>query len=153
MIKRLLSGVHALRRFYWWLARPVTRGARAIVVDPKGDVLLVRHTYLEGWYLPGGKVHSGESYKNALIRELKEELGLQDIDASRMLGEYKNEYDYKKDTIEVFIVEKFTHTSKKHFEIAEWGFFSPEALPEKTSSGSCRRIEEWRGRRTISSSW
>jgi len=42
-------------------------------------VLLVRHTYSEGWYFPGGGVKNQETPKAAVIRELKEETGVEVI--------------------------------------------------------------------------
>ncbi|MEM7427046.1 MAG: (deoxy)nucleoside triphosphate pyrophosphohydrolase [Pseudomonadota bacterium] len=50
------------------------------LVDPDGRVLMARRP--EGkamaglWEFPGGKVHPGELPEEALIRELKEELGI-----------------------------------------------------------------------------
>jgi 8-oxo-dGTP diphosphatase len=50
------------------------------VVLEKGRVLLTQRkvgTHLEGlWEFPGGKVESGEDPRDALIRELREELGI-----------------------------------------------------------------------------
>ena len=60
--------------------RPIV-GVGAVVVDA-GRVLLVRHGNepLKGeWSLPGGAVELGESLEGALIREIREETGL-DID-------------------------------------------------------------------------
>lgn len=50
------------------------------LIDPDGRVLLARRP--EGksmaglWEFPGGKVHDGETPEAALIRELREELGI-----------------------------------------------------------------------------
>lgn len=54
--------------------------AAAILVE-RGRVLLTqrkRGTHLEGaWELPGGKVEPGEDPKDALARELREEIGVE----------------------------------------------------------------------------
>src|SRR3989344_782639 len=127
MIKFLLPIVQKFRRFYWRIVRPVTRGVRAIVVNQNEEILLVAHTYQEGWFLPGGKVSRNEKDENA--------------------------YEYKKDTIVVFVVDSFTQVSKKHFEVERHSFFNPEMLPGKTSPGTRRRIEEWLGKQQTNNQW
>ena len=51
-------------------------GVRAEAVDARGRVLMVRHTYLKGWWLPGGGVDRGETTHVVVVRELREEAGL-----------------------------------------------------------------------------
>lgn len=153
MIKQLLKIAQPLRRFYWWLVRPRTRGARAILVNRDGEILLVRHKYQEGWFLPGGKISGKEGDESALRRELREELGIKTISRLERLGEYANTYEYKKDTIVVFVVRDFTQESKTHFEIEEQRLFDPKILPEGVSPGTRRRIEEWLEQRTINNQW
>ncbi len=59
---------------------PVVLVVAVVLVDADGRVLLARRP--EGkmmaglWEFPGGKVHDGEAPEAALIRELKEELGI-----------------------------------------------------------------------------
>jgi 8-oxo-dGTP diphosphatase len=58
---------------------PTVLVAAGVVIE-QGRVLLTRRkagTHLEGlWELPGGKVHPGEDPREALRRELQEELGI-----------------------------------------------------------------------------
>ncbi len=153
MIKLLLPIIQKCRQLYWWLMRPTTRGVRAIMVNQTGNVLLVKHTYQDGWFLPGGKTCRSESDEDALRRELREELGIEIASISSKLSEYTNNYEYKKDTIVVFVSYAFTQKDTKHFEVEKYGFFKPEMLPEKTSPGTRRRIEEWLGKQTINNEW
>ncbi len=62
--------------------------AAGITEDRKGNVLLVK-TYNNGWVYPGGQVEIGESIPNAVIRETKEESGI-DIVVGPLVGIYSN---------------------------------------------------------------
>jgi 8-oxo-dGTP diphosphatase len=66
-------------------SRPMLLVAACALIDADGRVLLARRP--EGkkmaglWEFPGGKLHAGETPEAALIRELKEELGI-DVSAA-----------------------------------------------------------------------
>ncbi|HLG87820.1 MAG TPA: (deoxy)nucleoside triphosphate pyrophosphohydrolase [Alphaproteobacteria bacterium] len=61
--------------------RPILLVAAVALVDADGRVLLAQRPegkHLAGlWEFPGGKVHDGETPEAALIRELREELGIE----------------------------------------------------------------------------
>ncbi|MDQ4019344.1 MAG: NUDIX domain-containing protein [Actinomycetota bacterium] len=58
--------------------------ARALVLDPDDRVLLVRYVHPdtgeEFWTTPGGGIDPGEEPDDALVRELREETGLEDVE-------------------------------------------------------------------------
>ncbi len=58
--------------------------AQMLVRDPDGRVLLCRLTYKNDWDLPGGVVEVNESPREAVAREVEEELGL-DLAAGPLL--------------------------------------------------------------------
>lgn len=55
----------------------------AAVIRKKGKILLAERrredseSFVSGWEFPGGKVESGETLEQALLREIYEELGIQ----------------------------------------------------------------------------
>jgi len=51
-------------------------GLVCCIVDDRDRVLLVEPTYKDYWEIPGGAVEADESPHTAVVRELKEELGL-----------------------------------------------------------------------------
>src|SRR5271156_3689762 len=55
------------------VTRPMTLGVRGIVLDAASAVMLVRHSYVPGWHLPGGGGEAGQPCEAAPVRELHEE--------------------------------------------------------------------------------
>ena len=51
-------------------------GAAVLLSDHDGRVLLVEPTYKDYWEIPGGSVEADESPYTAVVREIREELGL-----------------------------------------------------------------------------
>jgi ADP-ribose pyrophosphatase YjhB (NUDIX family) len=59
-----------------WGTPNYTVGASGLVTDGTGRLLLVRLTYRDGWWPPGGFLAKGETAEVGLTRECEEELGL-----------------------------------------------------------------------------
>ena len=57
--------------------------AGAVIVDDEGRVLLLEHRFRAGeaWGIPGGFIEKGEQPEEALRRELREEVGLELMEA------------------------------------------------------------------------
>lgn len=122
---------------------------RAIVLDAAGRVALVRHTYLHGWYLPGGGVKKGESAVAALERELAEEVAITDFGIDRVLGVYHARGEHKDDHVVVYVVRVPAGVDRAMrgadaLEIAEAAWFPLDQLPERISPATRRRIDEYR---------
>ena len=90
-LRRALEPVtRRVLHFYWRFSRAATLGTRAIVVDGAGRIFLVKHSYVEGWHLPGGGVETGETLLEALARELAEEGNIRLGATPQLYGVYFN---------------------------------------------------------------
>lgn len=127
-------------------------GARALVFQ-KDQVLLARHTYLEGWYTLGGMVDRLETPLNAIKRELVEEAGVIVTEDPILLGIYRNNFQGKDDYVYLYIVKSFTRVESHSPEIEECRFFPVSELPTDVSNATKRRIQESLGLEPISETW
>lgn len=132
--------------------RHITVGARALVIDDN-RVLLVRHTYINGWYSIGGGVEKGESPLQAAKRELQEEVGIVATQEPVLLGVYHNTREKRDDYIAVYICKGFNKAATSSAEIAEEKWFALNQLPDDISPATKRRIEEYMGQRPVSDKW
>ena len=136
-----------LRRFfhaYFLVVRGMTLGVRAVVLDAENRVFLVRHSYVSGWYLPGGGVDFGETMEQAMRRELKEEGDIDLTGAAVLHGIFLNSHVSRRDHVAVYVVRRFSQDRlpEPNREIVECGFFAVTALPEDTTRGTRLRIAE-----------
>lgn len=63
--------------------------AGAVIKDAAGRLLLIRRRNEPGaglWSLPGGRIETGETGEQAMVREVREETGLS-VTVGRLLGE------------------------------------------------------------------
>ena len=68
-------------------ANSLVPGGSALVVDSEGRVLMQRRGDSGNWSLPGGIMEIGETLEQCVVRETKEETGL-DIEITGLLGIY-----------------------------------------------------------------
>jgi ADP-ribose pyrophosphatase YjhB (NUDIX family) len=140
---------------YWRWRRGLTLGVRGIVIDHDGRILLVRHTYTEGWNLPGGGVEFGETLEHGLARELDEEGGVIVEGPSELIGIYDNRAAFPGDHVAIYVIRRWhrDRVPAPNMEIAETGFFHTDALPDTIVPAARRRIEEMLGRRAAEAVW
>jgi ADP-ribose pyrophosphatase YjhB (NUDIX family) len=131
---------HYLYVAKWYVLRPITTGVRVLVLNDR-RVLLVRHTYRSGWFMPGGGLKRGETIEQAARRELREETGLE-VGAMEVAGIFTNVGEGKTDHVVVFRVECSAAPRPDSPEVAECAWFALDALPEGVAPGSRRRITE-----------
>lgn len=131
--------------FWALLTRAAILGVRIVAFDGERRILLVRHTYLPGWYLPGGGVDPGVDCRAAAARELLEEAGVACADGLDLFGLYHNARFSPRNHVALYVGAAATITravSLPNREIAEIGWFPAEALPSDTTAATRRRIDE-----------
>ncbi|MGP9810656.1 NUDIX domain-containing protein [Rhodopseudomonas sp. NSM] len=148
----------ALRRvfhLYWRFARGMTLGARGVVLDEHGRVFLIQHSYVSGWHLPGGGVEVGESFLDALRRELMEEGRIELTGDPELHGIFFNSHVSPRDHVAVYVVRRFRQdrAPEPNREIVASGFFDIADLPGDTTSGTRLRIAEVLGREPRRTTW
>lgn len=72
LLRPLATALHRLLRS----KRHRTSGAHAFALTPHGKIILVKLRYAPGWRLPGGGRHEDEELREAVLRELREEIGM-----------------------------------------------------------------------------
>jgi ADP-ribose pyrophosphatase YjhB (NUDIX family) len=95
------------------LSRGMTVGVRGAVLDEASRIFLVKHTYVPGWYLPGGGVDLGETAEAALARELMEEGNIKMTGRPELLGLYLNKEASIRDHVAFFAVRDFEQTGPR----------------------------------------
>ena len=123
--------------------RGLTLGTRTAVFEGENRVLLVRHSYGPGWFLPGGGVERGETIFHSAKREVREEAGIIAKEEPVLKGVCLNDGQFPGDHVAVLTLHRFSREPwKPNLEISEAQFFAADQLPEGTSGGTRRRIEE-----------
>ena len=140
---------------YWRLTCGQTLGVQGIVIQDEREILLVRHSYLRGWHLPGGGVERHENLEQALARELLEEAGLAIKGKPKLHGIFSNFEWSKGDHIVVYIVNDWErmHAGTSKLEILEQRFFEVNSLPAGLIEGARRRLDEVFHNQPISKEW
>ena len=140
---------------YFLLVRGMTLGVRAVVLDADNKVFLVKHTYVAGWYLPGGGVDLGETMEQAMRRELKEEGDIDLTGEAELHGIFLNSHVSRRDHVAVYVVRHFRQDRlpEPNREIIECGFFDSAALPEGVTRGTRLRIAEVLDGKPLIATW
>jgi 8-oxo-dGTP pyrophosphatase MutT (NUDIX family) len=120
--------------------------AGALIRDVQGRILLVKPVYKGGWSLPGGVVEADESPKLACIREIREELGLDQSIGRMLVVDYNTPYGEKTESL-MFIYDggvvdeaalEGIHLQAE--ELEDYGLFAADELPKVMSRSLRRRI-------------
>jgi 8-oxo-dGTP diphosphatase len=118
----------------------MTPAAAAVIRDERGRVLLIRRGDGRGWSLPGGIMEPGERIVDCVVRETREETGLE-VEPLRLIGIYSDpafmqitfpngdEAHLVSATFECRVVGgRLRADGEESLEVA---FFAPDSLPSE----------------------
>ncbi len=147
----MLPFLAVLRR----LRHGLTVGVRVIATDDAGRVLLVRHSYVAGWHLPGGGVDADESAERAARRELAEETGAVVEGPLHLHGIFFNPKVGGRDHVVCYraACSRQGGAWAPSLEIRAADFFPPDALPDGLSPATARRLNEWQQGLPLDEMW
>lgn len=120
-------------------------GVGAILYGPRG-LLLGRHRR-GTWELPGGTVEPGESLEETVVRELREETGIEARPADvRLLGTLLDDVD---DVVRVTVPALVTDWrgepgDQPDESVGDWRWFALDRLPEPLFVCSAQGLTTWR---------
>src|SRR3954469_18756165 len=96
ILRVALTAAHKLLRAAWFVRRPRTFGAHALAFTPEGKLILVKLRYASGWRVPGGGRKPGEPADDAVLRELREEIGMTAHGRVRFACDLEEAVDFKR---------------------------------------------------------
>lgn len=131
---------------------PVAYAACALV-ERDGKILLARHSYVSGWLLPGGGVNRGEAAEHAVIREMKEEIGLVSSAPPELFGLYSRKAGWTTNVIVLYRLRDAQFTFVPNAEIREVQFADPTDPPDGTPRSVATRLREFAGLQPRSPFW
>jgi 8-oxo-dGTP pyrophosphatase MutT (NUDIX family) len=145
LIRIVFTFLHGFRRALWKVTGPGREGVHGMPLTEQGRVVLVRLTYSPGWRLPGGGRGRSETPEDAMLRELREEIGLLGYGSIERI-----EDGLPGDRSSFFVIRGVVYRPRWSLEIEEVREFDPDSLPDDTTQwtaaivGSCRHSGESR---------
>ena len=126
------------------------RTAAAIIEFPDRRILLIKRAtvpFKGYWALPGGKADSGETVEETVLREVREEIGIE-VKIVKKIGEYHErgvqdgiEYDYYP---ACFLVKPVGgRIERQEREIERIEFFNFKEIPDRLAFEHSRMINDY----------
>lgn len=113
-------------------------GVSALILQD-GKVLLAMRRDIDWWNLPGGGMEIGETVEEAVLREVREETGLE-VEIVRLVGLYSK--PQKQEVVITFLCRQVGGELMATEESRECRYFSPTSLPANTLPKHRQRIED-----------
>ena len=139
-LRWVATAFQSVRRAGWFVTRPRTFGVHAIAITPRRTIVLVLLRYAPGWRLPGGGRGVQEDPREAVLRELREEIGLTGHGLVEPLADLEDDPDFKRDGVSLFVVRDVEYRPRWSLEVEAVREVQPGALPDDMSTRARRWI-------------
>ena len=140
VLRILATALHSLLKLGWFVRQPRTFGAHALAFTPEGRVILVRLRYAPGWRLPGGGRAENEDPRDAVLRELREEIGMIAHGEVTLAAEIEERPDFKRDLAALLVVRDVRYRPHRW----SWEVESIcEAPLDRLPAGLSPRVAAW----------
>lgn len=111
--------------------------AGGIVFNDSGQVLLTQHSANKSWGFPKGLIDPGQTSKEAALREVQEEGGVE-AEIIEKVGDSKYIYTWEGEKIfkvvTIYLMKYLSGDPKNHdWEMMDAGWFSPDEVLKKLS--------------------
>lgn len=133
---------YQLMRTWWRVRKPTTNGA-LVAIWSRGQVLLVRNSYVPYYSAPGGYVRPAESGRDAALRELLEEIGVtvrpEDLELAL---DVTHDWEGKRDHVQIFNLRVAERPAVHidHREVIEAAWFDPKQVLQLNVFPPLRRV-------------
>lgn len=125
--------------------------AAAIIEFPNDKILLIKRgtrVFRGHWALPGGRTEPGETVEETVVREVKEETGL-DVEILKKIGEYhengvNGEIEYNYYPTCFLVKPKGNRIVRQKEEIEEIRLFDIHNIPERLAFKHSKMIEDYK---------
>ena len=137
MIGRLLHAAvfafQTVRRSIWFFTQPEAIGVHGVALTPEGNVVLVMLSYAPGWRLPGGGKAKGEELEAAMLRELREEIGMTAFESIESVTSFAHRPDRRHGNGTLFVVRGVLYRPRWSLEVKRVAEFNLDDLPRETA--------------------
>lgn len=121
-------------------------GVAAVIRDGEGRVLLARNARTQDWHLPSGYVEWHEDVRDAVRRELEEELGLQ-VDVGRIVAVHTNIDSPDRCTVGIWFAAEVTGGQldiRQPHEVDAAEYFALDNVPQMAYANDQRVVDQLR---------